>query len=147
MPIMRIPVCELMDDPVFVSEDDNLLTIIKRLLSTKKGCVLVNNKKGETIGIISDRDIQRLILREGGLISPAITAKEFMVKPVITGQNTLSLAEADQIMHHHKINRLPIVEKEGSKKVIGIVNYETVHANLITTFAKSWIERNRTYQH
>ncbi|NHJ40101.1 MAG: CBS domain-containing protein [Asgard group archaeon] len=133
-----------MDSPAFVNEDDNILTVIKQLLLTKKGCVLVN-RMGKTIGIISDRDIHRLLLKEGGMISPSIIAKDFMVKPVIMIKRTATLSEADRIMHQNKINRLPVIEKEGSKQVIGIINFETVHSNLITNFAKNWINRSQTY--
>ena len=144
IPLERIIVEAVMDSPAFVNVDDNILTVIKQLLRTKKGCVLVN-RLDKTIGIISDRDIQRLVLKEGGMISPTITAREFMIKPVIMIPRTATISEADTIMHQNKINRLPVVEREGSKKVIGIINFETVHSNLITNFAKNWIKRKKTY--
>jgi CBS domain-containing protein len=144
IPLERITVETVMDSPAFVDRDDNILTVIKLLLSTKKGCVLVN-RFGKTIGIISDRDIQRLVLKEACMISPSITAKEFMVKPVIMIPRSATLSEAERIMHLNKINRLPVIEREGSKEVIGIINFETVHSNLITNFAKNWIKRKDIY--
>ncbi|MBK5112976.1 MAG: CBS domain-containing protein [Candidatus Heimdallarchaeota archaeon] len=130
-----------MDDPAFVNVNDNILIVIKKLLQLKKGCVLVNQNNGNTVGIISDRDIHRLIIKEGGMFSPDLLAKNCMVKPVIMIIRTATLQNAEELMHEHKINRLPVVEKEGSKKVIGIVNYETVHSNIITNFAKKWVKR------
>ena len=70
IPIERIIVDSIMDKPVFVKDSDNILTVIKRLLQTKRGYVLVNRSNNITCGIISDRDIQRMILKEGGLFSP-----------------------------------------------------------------------------
>ena len=130
-----------MDEPVFVNINDNILVVIKRLLQFKKGCVLVNQSNGNTVGIISDRDIQRLILKEGGMFSPDLLAKDCMVKPVFMIIKTATLQDAEDLMHEHKINRLPVVEKEGSKKVIGIINYESVHSNILTNFAKKWVKR------
>ena len=75
IPLERIIVEAVMDSPAFVNVDDNILTVIKQLLRTKKGCVLVN-RLDKTIGIISDRDIQRLVLKEGGMISPTIRGIE-----------------------------------------------------------------------
>lgn len=129
-----------MDEPVFVNYADNILTVIKQLLLTKRGYVLVNQKLN-TIGIISDRDIHRLILKLGGMFSPDLEAKDFMVKPVIMIVRTATLNEAEELMRKNKINRLPIVAKEGSKKVIGVINYETIHSNVMTNFAKNWVKR------
>ena len=144
IPLERIIVESLMDPPVFVNENDNILTVIKKLLETRQGYVLVE-KQDDTIGIISDRDIQRLILKEGGMFSPTILAKDFMVHPVIMVVKTTSLFEAESIMQQKRINRLPIVEDENSKKVIGVINYETVHSNLLTSFAKSWTRQRGNY--
>ncbi|NHK31516.1 MAG: CBS domain-containing protein [Asgard group archaeon] len=130
-----------MDEPIFVQKDDNILSVIKKLLQTKKGYVLVNQNNNDAIGIISDRDIHRLILKEGGMFSPDLLAMDCMVKPVITITRNATLRDAEDIMRANKINRLPIVEKEGSKKIIGIINYETVHSNVMTNFAKKWVTR------
>lgn len=144
IPLERIIVESVMDLPVFVNENDNILTVIKKLLKTRQGYVLVE-RIDDTVGIISDRDIQRLILKEGGMFSPDILAKDFMVHPVIMVDKTTSLYEAESIMQQKNINRLPIVEKEKSKKVIGIINYDTVHSNLLTSFAKSWTKQRSKF--
>ena len=140
IPFERIIVETLMDPPIFVNENDNILIVIKKLLEARKGYVLVQ-RIDDCVGIISDRDIQRLILKEGGMFSPTIQAKDFMVQPVIKAEKTTTLREAESIMRQKKINRLPIVERKGSKKVIGVINYDTLHSNLLTNFAKSWTKR------
>ena len=134
----------IMTKPSFVDENDNLLTITKVLLQTKKGCVFVT-RLGKLIGIISDRDIQRLVLKEGGLISPDITAKEFMVKPVVTIPINASIEEADHLMYSEKINRLAVVDKKGSKNVVGLIDYNTTHNELVTNFARSFIKRHEYF--
>lgn len=130
-----------MDPPVFVDESDNVLTVIKMLLRTRKGYVLVRRNKRDTTGIISDRDIQRLILKEAGLFSPEIIASEFMVKPVIFITKNQTLEEAEDLMRANDINRLPVIKNKDSKEVIGIINYDTVHSNIMTNFARSWVKR------
>lgn len=145
IPLERLIVDSLMDDPVFVEANDNILVVIKKLLQLKKGYVLVTKSNDNTVGIISDRDIHRLILKEGGMFSPDLLAKDCMVKPVITIVSNATLQDAEEIMHVNKINRLPVVEKEGSKKVIGVINYETVHSNVLTNFAKKWVKRSHNF--
>ncbi len=145
IPLERLIVDSLMDDPVFVKVNDNILVVIKKLLQLKKGYVLVTRSDDTIVGIISDRDIHRLILKEGGMFSPDLLAKECMVKPVITIVSNATLQDAEEIMRANKINRLPVVEKEGSKKVIGVINYETVHSNVLTNFAKKWVKRSYNF--
>jgi CBS domain-containing protein len=81
-----------------------------------------------------------LILKEKGSLPPKLHAKEFMVKPVITIPKTTTLFEAETLMQKNKINRLPVVNSSSSKEVIGIINFETVHSNLLSSFAKSWVK-------
>lgn len=130
-----------MDDPIYVNDKDNIMKVIKKLLQTKKGYVLVKNIDDEAIGIISDRDIHRLLLKEGGMFSPDLIARDFMVKPVIKITRNKTLQQAEDIMRENKINRLPVVEEKGSKHVIGIVNFDTIHKNLVTSFARSWVNK------
>ncbi|MEA2070409.1 MAG: CBS domain-containing protein [Asgard group archaeon] len=143
MPLNRVIVESLMDKPVFVKSKDNITTVIETLLQSRKGCVLINNAQNETVGIISDRDILRSILENKTLLSQGLKAKDIMVSLVIMITNTQSLKSAEDIMRKNKINRLPVVENPKSKKVIGIVNYDTVHKNLLTSFATKWINRQR----
>ena len=142
IPLNRIVVSTIMDPPVFVDEFDNVLVVIKMLLKTRKGYVLVTRNNKDTIGIISDRDIQRLILKEAGMFSPELIAKDFMVKPVIFITKNQTLHEAEDLMRENEINRLPVVENKNSKLVLGVINYETVHSNIMTSFARSWLGRS-----
>ncbi|HUU77091.1 MAG TPA: CBS domain-containing protein [candidate division Zixibacteria bacterium] len=145
MPFLRSTTIDtIMSKPAFVDYDANLIEVTKKLLQTKKGCVFVT-RVGKLIGIITDRDIQRLILRDAGIISPDITAKEFMVKPVVKIFRSASIEEADQLMHDEKVNRLAIIDKVNPDKVIGFVDYNTTHAEIVTKFAKSLIERRKYF--
>ena len=134
-----------MYEPVFVNVNDNIIAVIKKLLLLKKGYVLVTQSNDNIVGIISARDIHRLILKEGGMFSPELLAKDCMVKPVITIVSNATLQDAEEIMRVNKINRLPVIDKEGSKKVIGVINYETVHSNVLTAFAKKWVKRSYNF--
>ena len=139
MPFLRTTtIDEIMAKPVLVNEDTNFVEITKILLKTRKGCVFVT-RLGKLVGIITDRDIQRLILRDGGIIAPETTAKEFMVKPVISIKKTASIDEADQLMHRENVNRLAVVDDNNA--VIGLIDYNSTHSEIMTKFATSLLHR------
>ena len=139
MPFLRTTtIDEIMAKPVLVDEDTNFVEITKILLKTRKGCVFVT-RLGKLVGIITDRDIQRLILRDGGIIAPETTAKEFMVKPVISIKRTPTIDEAEQLMNRANVNRLGVVDE--SNVVIGLIDYNSTHSEIMTKFATSLLHR------
>ena len=140
MPFLRSTTVEtIMTKPEIVDENTNFVEVTKILLKTKRGCVFVTRFE-KLVGIITDRDIQRLILRDGGIISPETTAKDFMIRPVVSVRAATSIDEADQLMHVEKVNRLAVVDNNNT--VIGLIDYQSTHAELITKFAKSLLHRS-----
>ena len=132
----------IMIKPEIVNENTNFVEVTKILLKTKRGCVFVT-RFGKLIGIITDRDIQRLILKDGGIISPETTAKEFMIKPVVSVNRSTSIDEADQIMHKEKVNRLAVIDSNNNDEIIGLIDYNSTHSEIVTKFAKSLLHRNQ----
>ncbi len=132
----------IMIKPEIVDENTNFVEVTKILLKTKRGCVFVT-RFGKLIGIITDRDIQRLILKDGGIISPETTAKDFMIKPVVSVNRSTSIDEADQIMHKEKVNRLAVIDSNNNDEIIGLIDYNSTHSEIVTKFAKSLLHRNQ----
>ena len=132
----------IMIKPEIVDENTNFVEVTKILLKTKRGCVFVTGF-GKLVGIITDRDIQRLILKDGGIISPDTTAKDFMIKPVVSVNRLASIDKADQIMHKEKVNRLAVIDSNNNDQIIGLIDYNSTHAEIVTKFAKSLIHRNQ----
>lgn len=135
----------IMIKPAMVDENDSMSVIAKVLLQTNKGCVFVTSI-GEVVGIITERDILRLLLKEGCMLSEEIQAQDFMVKPVISIPKTASLAEADDLMAQTNVNRLAVVEKEGSLIVVGIIDSEMLNVSLKTELLKTYKKRQKYVQ-
>ncbi len=128
-----------------VDENDSMSVIAKVLLQTNKGCVFVTSI-GEVVGIITERDILRLLLKEGCMLSEEIEARDFMVKPVISIPKTATLAEADDLMAQTSVNRLAVVEKEDSLIVVGIIDSEMLNVALKTEVLKTYKKRQKYVQ-
>ena len=135
----------IMVKPAMVDENDSMSVIAKVLLKTNKGCVFVTSV-GEVVGIITERDILRLLLKEGCMLSEEISAQDFMVKPVISIHKTATLAEADDLMAQTNVNRLAVVEKKGSLVVIGFIDSEMLNVALKTEVLKTYKKRQKYYQ-
>jgi CBS domain-containing protein len=135
----------VMVPPAMVDENDNVTTVAKVLLQTNKGCVFVTSI-GEVVGMITERDILRLILKEGGMLNPDITAKDFMVKPVISIAKDATLGEADDLMAQTNVNRLAVVEEEGSLIVVGLLTAELIRNSIKTELLKTLKKRQKYIQ-
>ncbi len=74
---------------------------------------------GKLVGIITNRDLQfeRQLDRP---LSEAMTKDGLITAPVGT-----SLDEAEQIMGKHRIEKLPVVEKDG--KLVGLITVKDIH--------------------
>jgi len=135
----------VMVPPALVDENDSITIVAKVLLQTNKGCVFVTSV-GEVVGIITERDVLRLILKEGGMLSTDIEAKDFMVKPVMTIPKIATLAEADDLMAQLNVNRIAVVEKENSLVVVGLIDIEILRSSIKTDFLKTLKKRQKYTQ-
>lgn len=132
----------VMVEPAKVDETDSITVVAKVLLKSNKGCVFVTSI-GEVVGIITESDVLRKIVKEGGMISPDIEAKEFMIKPVVTIHKSATLAEADDLMEQANVNRLAVVEEENSLIVVGLIDLNVIRTSIKTEYLKTLKRRQK----
>jgi acetoin utilization protein AcuB len=93
-------------------------------------------EKEELMGIVSDRDLRKWILREEtvdekGTVSRRIGhVREIMTRDVITMNPGDTIEDALLVLHHRRFGALPVVE---GKKLVGIVTKADVLAAFIDT--------------
>ncbi|MHA1737461.1 MAG: CBS domain-containing protein [Candidatus Heimdallarchaeota archaeon] len=131
--------------PALVDENDDISIVAKVLLQANKGCVFVTSV-GEVVGIITERDVLRKLIKDSGVCSPEILAKEFMTKPVLSIAKTATLAEADDVMAQTSVSRLAVVEKEGSLIVVGFIDEELIRASIKIDLLKTIKKRQKYVQ-
>jgi len=96
------------------------------------GSVLVS-RKGEIVGILTERDILKRIVAEG--LDPSKTkAEEVMTRNIITINADASILEASEILNRYDIRRLP-VEENG--RIIGIVTARGIAKNMPLYFIRA----------
>jgi len=107
---------------VTAKESDTAADVAKLMAKHGIGCVLVSGRKGETIGIVTERDIVQRIAAKN-LVPSKVTASEAMSKPVITIRSNASVTDAAKLMNQKKVRRLAVVE---DGKLAGILTMKDI---------------------
>jgi CBS domain-containing protein len=114
---------DIMTRPVITAkESDTAADVAKLMAKHNIGCVLVSGKKGETIGIITERDIVQRIAAKN-LVPSKVTVGEAMSKPVVTIKSGANITDAAKLMNQRKIRRLAVME---SGKLLGILTMKDI---------------------
>lgn len=124
--MVNIKVKDLMTpDPKCIDIDENMLSAA-RLMLEKNFKHLVVTKNGETVGILSDRDVHRAIKTEKTnhntmdmRLSDQLKVKDFMNWPVYTVAEKSSIKFALEQMLLQKVSAL-VVEND-DREVTGII--------------------------
>ena len=96
-------------DPIYLTADDEVAQA-EKLMSTYRisGVPIVNNTNDlKLVGIITNRDLH-FISDYSVKIGTVMTSEELITAPVGT-----SLKEAEQILQEHRIEKLPLIDKNG----------------------------------
>lgn len=108
-------------DPITLHVDSTLGDAEAIMRENKIGGIPVVDKENKLIGIVTNRDLRF----EKGMKRPV---KEIMTKDnLITATDEVGLKEAEAILQEYKIEKLPIVDKDG--KLTGLITYKDILKN------------------
>jgi CBS domain-containing protein len=114
---------DIMSRPVItVKEADYAVDVAKLMAKHDIGCVLVAGKKGETVGIVTERDIVQRIAAKN-LLPSKVTVTQSMSKPVITIQSKASITDAAKLMNQRRVRRLAVIE---DGKLAGVLTMKDI---------------------
>ena len=108
----------MIQDPVTLHESATCQDALRLMADFKIGGIPIINDGGYLIGIITNRDLrfQKVAQRP---------VKEVMtIEGIITAKEGCTLSEAEDILQEHKIEKLPIVDK--NNKLIGLITYRDI---------------------
>jgi signal-transduction protein with cAMP-binding, CBS, and nucleotidyltransferase domain len=104
------------------------------------GCIIVTDKAGNSIGIITERDLVSRVLARN-LKPDAVKAKEIMTTPLVTIEPDATITEAARRMNRLDIRRLGVFYKGNLVGIISSKDILGVMPELIETIQeKSRIE-------
>lgn len=90
----------------------------ERLSRRKIGALVSLDKDRRIVGILSERDIVRLIGERGAAALQMIVA-DVMTRKVVTAKEDTTVDEAMEIMTHNRFRHLPICEED---RLVGLVS-------------------------
>ena len=108
----------------FVNENLKMKNAIKILSNKKLGILVVQNKKKQTKGIITDGQIRRYNQKNSDLLS--IKVNKIMTKNPISIEKDALAAKALSLMNFKKITSLCVFDKKSKLKTIGVIHIHNI---------------------
>jgi CBS domain-containing protein len=121
----RMLVKDVMSSPVVTTSEDVTSNTIAKLMSENKlGCVIVSNKDGKPLGMITERDLVERVLAKN--LQPAdVKAKDIMTTPLATIEPEATISDAARRMSRLDIRRLGVMYKGD---LVGLISSKDILA-------------------
>ncbi len=107
----------VVDKPITLTDKSSVGDVKRVVEETDTGGILIVDEKEKLVGIVTTRDL----LFEN---DDAKSVVAIMTKNVISASKDTSLSEAEKLLHEHRIEKLPLVDKEG--KVAGLITLKDI---------------------
>lgn len=107
----------VVDKPITLTDKSSVGDVKRVVEETDTGGILIVDEKEKLVGIVTTRDL----LFENDDTKSVVA---IMTKNVISASKDTSLSEAEKLLHQHRIEKLPLVDKEG--KVAGLITLKDI---------------------
>ncbi len=112
-----------MTRPVVTAKETDTVAGVAQLMTKHNiGCVLILGRTGNTIGIITERDVVQRVAAKN-LVPSKIKVAETMSKPVVTISSSATITDAAKTMNQRKIRRLAVIE---DAKLVGVLTMKDI---------------------
>ncbi len=123
----KMYVKDVMTSPVITMDELVTSNKIANIMAERAiGCVIITNKTGDPVGIITERDLVQRVLAKN-LVPDAVQAKIIMTSPLVTISPEATITDAAKLMNSLNVRRLGVVYKGSlrgivtSKDVLGVM--------------------------
>ena len=123
----KMYVKDVMTSPVVTMDELVTSNKIADIMAERAiGCVIITNKTGDPVGIITERDLVQRVLAKN-LVPDAVQAKKIMTSPLVTISPEATITDAAKMMNSLNVRRLGVVYKGSlrgivtSKDVLGVM--------------------------
>ncbi|MGQ9662931.1 MAG: CBS domain-containing protein [Kiritimatiellia bacterium] len=101
-----------------ISPDATAFAALQLMAEKEIGAIVVVDKKGEPVGMFSERDYARKVILKGRS-SKTTLVKDLMSRPVLFVRPDHTIEECMALMTEKRVRHLPVIEKS---KLVGIVS-------------------------
>lgn len=109
-------------DIPLVNSDTLLMDAITEMSAKKMGAVVIVDKSGKTVGIITDGDLRRIIQRHVDIYG--VDVETVMTKNPKIIKKSLMAMDALILMKNNRINCVPVVDED--MRPIGVITLQTI---------------------
>src|SRR6059058_2246114 len=109
-------------EPVTLPRDARVSDALELMATYHISGVPITDESGTLVGILTNRDL-RFAPDASQPVSALMTSRDLVTAPVGT-----TLAEAEAILHRHKIEKLPVVDSEGRLK--GLITVKDIQKRI-----------------
>lgn len=113
--VLDLPAGRIARPIITIDENDSVLQAAVSMSEGNRGSVIAT-RDGETIGILTERDILRKVVAKS-LSAGSTKVKDVMTSPLVTIDKDKPLREAIDLMNRNGLRRMLVTEKG---KVVGI---------------------------
>ena len=106
----------IIENPYLISQDKSVSDAMNYATEKDVSGLLVVDSESRLVGIITDRDLL--------FADPQSTIMESMTKDVISARPGVTLDTAKEILHRHRIEKLPITDDSG--RVMGLITSKDI---------------------
>lgn len=106
----------IIENPYLISQDRSVLDAMNYATEKDVSGLLVVDSESRLVGIMTDRDLL--------FADPQSTVMESMTKDVISARPGVTLDAAKEILHRHRIEKLPLTDDSG--RVMGLITSKDI---------------------
>jgi signal-transduction protein with cAMP-binding, CBS, and nucleotidyltransferase domain len=123
----KMLVKDVMSSPVITIEETAPANLVANLMDKDElGCIIVTNKEGKPLGIITERDLVVRVLAKNAK-PDSLKATDVMTSPLITIEPDATITDAARRMSRLNVRRLGVIYKGqitgllSSKDILGVM--------------------------
>jgi CBS domain-containing protein len=129
----RMLVKDVMTSPVITISEEGIVHDAAKLMDKDDlGCIVVTDKKGKPVGIITERDLITRVLAKN-LLATKVKAKKVMTSPLLTIDPDEPLVEAARKMSRLNVRRLGVIYKGSLAGLVSSKDILAVTPELLET--------------
>ncbi|MDV7687500.1 CBS domain-containing protein [Oenococcus oeni] len=129
--IYQTPISEILLPTTEIKASDTLQVAVGKLFLKDVGSLYVVNEKGDLVGLISRKDLLRASLNNNNVQSMMASIIMTRMPNIITATPDMSVIEAGKLLLLHKVDSLPVVEKQSSRHAIGKITKNRIFQHFI----------------
>ncbi len=108
------------EDVTCLSPEAPLQLVVKKMVEQRYSCIVIN-KNEVPIGIVTERDLVKVLNHRAGEIDLSLPVSGFMSSPIVRLNENQTLFDAMVISRAEKIRHIPVVN--GDEYLVGLVTY------------------------